>query len=203
MAKQIEEAYNKIENAMRSGVRVEDPIIEIEDRTKLKEHVETTDKQKPKHVHKTKATRYTTLDEEYTDKALLTSEAQEAFFTLFNKNLLTPQYGPNGQIYFNPKGLITLGDLLNTLADPTVTNIQLSEDGVTDSLDFYNNGYNQMLELTPELVGVITRSEFYLPVSKKVLKFVLSAFTIFKDIEEDGKMVTRKELAQLHQELSE
>ena len=203
MAKQIEEAYNKIENAMRSGVRVEDPIIEIEDRTKLKEHVETTDKQKSKHAHKTKATRYTTLDEEYTDKASLTSETQEAFFTLFNKNLLTPQYGPNGQIYFNPKGLITLGDLLNTLADPTVTNIQLSEDGVTDSLDFYNNGYNQMLELTPELVGVITRSEFYLPVSKKVLKFILSAFTIFKDIEEDGKMVTRKELAQLHQELSE
>lgn len=119
--------------------------------------------------------RYETREEEYQDVTKLTTDEVNAFFEAFDDNILTPQYDKNGRMFFNSEGCITLGELLNILADKNVDITGTSSDGVSDVNDYFNNGYNQLLEKLGDKDKLgLTRNDLFIFVNYSLLKTIFS-----------------------------
>lgn len=91
---------------------------------------------------------------------------------------MSPQYDDTGKAYFNPDGVVSVGDFLNSLSAIKVGegegSTALSLDGMSDVGDYYNVGYNMCLEtLGSPFYRLYSRADMSTPITRAELAYIL------------------------------
>lgn len=162
---------------------------------------------------------YKNREDAFKDKNSLTSQQIGVFFDVFDDKILTQQYDTKGNMYFNPEGLITLADLINSFSDKNVTMIGKSIDGLSDEYDYFNNAYNQFIEKVKDtnIIGLLTREHFLYFVNSKLFTIIIAArypkeyknilvelyHKYNVNIKDEEHFLTRLELANIYQVVKE
>lgn len=119
----------------------------------------------------------------FEDASSMSEEELETMLGAFSDNVLNVQIDRNNNTYFNPEGMIYLGDLINMLTDKEDTDlIKDSSDGLVKSSDYFVQGYNSLLRDYPNLKGKLSREKLFSPITKRVMCGFLMNFYPLKDL---------------------
>lgn len=91
---------------------------------------------------------------------------------------MSPQYDDSGNAYFNPNGVVSVGDFLSSLSAIKIgedeASVSASLDGMSDVGDFYNAGYNMCLEtLGSPFYRLYSRTDMTTSITRAELAYIL------------------------------
>ncbi|PGF05073.1 hypothetical protein [Bacillus toyonensis] len=79
----------------------------------------------------------------YYDRETLNEEERNIMLSAIEQHILTPQYDRTGNLYFNPRGIVSRAESINALE--RFGKKRKSIDGVSEESDYFNQGYNELV----------------------------------------------------------
>ena len=114
----------------------------------------------------------------FVDKDTLDENRLEVFFSALNKGLIQTQYGKDGSMYLNPHGTISRAEVFHALG--TSQEVFDSVDGVSNSNDFFNAGYNQIVsDEDSNFYDVYSKEDLFRPIKRVELGYLLAHYDNF------------------------